>query len=136
MLSIYQQILLPLLLSSHFITITMIINRYGKAESRPGRKMAHFTVTGSSFNDLADKMDMIGITEHNIKRSGAYTIIVISSLSLMLSSLQKALKLVLLWAVIVIFQRCRYCFIITIITITIIITIIIRMPQRFLKNLI
>ena len=55
----------------------MIINRYGKAESRLGRKMAHFTVTGSSFNDLADKMDMIGITEHNIKRSGAYTIIVI-----------------------------------------------------------
>ena len=49
----------------------MIINRYGKAESRPGRKMAHFTVTGSSFNDLADKMDMIGITEHNIKRAGA-----------------------------------------------------------------
>ena len=49
----------------------MIINRYGKAESRLGRKMAHFTVTGSSFNDLADKMDMIGIPEHNIKRSGA-----------------------------------------------------------------
>ena len=65
---------------------------YGKNENRKGRKMAHFTVTSKSFNELADKMDIIGIHEHGIKRSGVKVGIIMGSDS-DLPTMQEAAKI-------------------------------------------
>ena len=37
------------------------IHWYGKAESRAGRKMAHLTITGNNFNELRERVELLGL---------------------------------------------------------------------------
>ena len=44
------------------------IHWYGKAESRAGRKMAHLTVTADNFNELRERVELLGLSkeEHGL----------------------------------------------------------------------
>jgi phosphoribosylaminoimidazole carboxylase len=44
------------------------IHWYGKAESRIGRKMAHLTITGDDFNQLRERVELLGLSkeEHGL----------------------------------------------------------------------
>eukprot|EP01031_Cornospumella_fuschlensis_P040675 gene40675-49591_t len=48
------------------------VHWYGKAESRPGRKMAHITLTAKDFTELKERVELLGIEQkkHNIVCSG------------------------------------------------------------------
>ena len=62
-------------------TIDTGLHWYGKAESRAGRKMAHYTITASDHNELIDKLSSLGIhgDEHKLERSGARVGIIMGS---------------------------------------------------------
>ena len=41
------------------------IHWYGKAESRAGRKMAHLTITADNFNELRERVELLGLSKED-----------------------------------------------------------------------
>ena len=57
------------------------IHWYGKAESRNGRKMAHLTITADDFQQLKERVELLGLTpeEHGIMTAGPRVGIIMGS---------------------------------------------------------